>query len=116
MGHTREIGQAAEKVAENYFIKRGFGLVARNFRTKGSEIDLVLERAGLLLFVEVKGRKGDWEPHAWNPQWQGKRRRLRAAMREFMGRNPECFDRADEFGFEIVFVTQGRVVACFREA
>ncbi|RZA08076.1 MAG: hypothetical protein EOP11_05905 [Proteobacteria bacterium] len=116
MGNTQEIGRAAEKVAEDYFLKKGFRLVARNFRTKGSEIDLVLARGGLLLFVEVKGRKGDWEPHAWHPQWQGKRRRLRAATKEFLNRNPECFDQADEFGFEIVFVTQGRVVACFREA
>jgi len=51
--HAR--GRDGERFAERYFLKRGFTLIARNWRysTLG-ELDLILQRGGLLVFVEVK--------------------------------------------------------------
>jgi putative endonuclease len=112
---TQAIGRAAEDVAAAFYLRAGFHLVARNFRTRRSEIDLVLARGEQLLFVEVKGRAGAWEPHAWKPRWREKRRRLDTGMREFLARHPDYSDRYEEFCVEIAFVTQGRVSARFRE-
>lgn len=113
---TQAIGRAAEEVAAQYFERAGFRRLAQNFRTRRGEIDLVLVRGELLLFVEVKGRAGDWEPHAWRPDWRGKRRRLRHAITEFLARHSPPLDWVEEYAFEIVFVTRGRVSARFRES
>ncbi len=54
---TRELGLLAEDLAEGYFLERGYRLVDRNFRSGPGEIDLILEKDGYLVFVEVKARR-----------------------------------------------------------
>jgi len=41
-----------------YLTRRGFELVERNYRTRYGEIDLILRKDELLVFVEVKLRRG----------------------------------------------------------
>ena len=53
---SRDKGQAAERTAENLLEKHGFSLVKRNFRAKTGEIDLIMSRRDLLIFVEVRLR------------------------------------------------------------
>lgn len=43
--------------AEQFLINRGFSLIRRNFHSRYGEIDLVMENAEFLIFVEVKLRK-----------------------------------------------------------
>jgi len=102
-------GREAERRAEQYYHSRGFRTLARNFRAKAGEIDLVMERQGLLAFVEVKGRAREWDKYAWEPAWRGKGRRLRAAIRAYLQAHPEL--DYQELRLEVVFVTQGRVEA-----
>lgn len=109
MRSTKEIGDHAESVAEGYFYLRGYRRLARNYRQKYGEIDLVLERPGELLFVEVKGRSAFRADEAWSPRWRAKKRKLRRVVETFLAENPDASDRAFEIRFEIVFVTQGRV-------
>ncbi|MGI4848449.1 MAG: YraN family protein [Janthinobacterium lividum] len=49
-------GQAGEDAALDYLQRRGLALVARNFRCKGGEIDLVMRDGQMLVFVEVRRR------------------------------------------------------------
>ncbi len=50
-------GRAAEQIAALYFTKKFYLLRHRNYRYRKSEIDLIVEKGGLLLFVEVKSAK-----------------------------------------------------------
>ena len=56
MKDAGEKGRLGEEMALSYFLERGYSLVTKNFRTKGGEVDLILEKDALLLFVEVKAR------------------------------------------------------------
>lgn len=113
---TREKGAFAERVAESYFLARGYQLVERNFRLHGrGEIDLVLGRGSELLFVEVKGRRAPLAGEAWLPHWRGKKGRLRVAAAAFLARRSEQLEPYSDWRFEIVYVTQGRVAARFEE-
>jgi putative endonuclease len=49
-------GDAAEDRALHYLQQRGLTLMQRNFRCKGGEIDLIMQEAAVLVFVEVRKR------------------------------------------------------------
>ena len=49
----------AEAAAERYLNARGYRTVARNHRTRMGELDLIMRRGELLIFVEVKQRRHD---------------------------------------------------------
>lgn len=53
---TQSLGQQAEQRAEKYLTKQGMRLVARNFHSKGGEIDLIMSQGNLLAFIEVRMR------------------------------------------------------------
>ena len=54
---THVIGQQAEDKAARFLEKRGLHVLARNFRCRGGEIDLVCRDGKVLVFVEVRLRR-----------------------------------------------------------
>jgi len=54
----QQLGELGEAVAAATLEKAGWRILARRFRLRLGEIDLVAERGGLLIFVEVKTRRG----------------------------------------------------------
>jgi putative endonuclease len=51
-----ELGARAERLAADHLLARGYRIVARNYRTRGGEIDLVAQDGDTLVFVEVRAR------------------------------------------------------------
>src|SRR5260370_28838432 len=51
------LGRRGERAAEKYLKRKGYRIVARNFRASGAEIDLVAIDGETLVFVEVKTRR-----------------------------------------------------------
>ena len=55
---NRNVGRAGESVAEEFLVRKGYETVLRNFSTRFGEIDLIMNDNGVLVFVEVKAKKG----------------------------------------------------------
>ncbi len=55
-GRNQKIGAWGENVAAAYLKKRGYVITTRNARTSYGEIDIVAEKDGITIFVEVKTR------------------------------------------------------------
>jgi putative endonuclease len=57
MGRERiYLGRRGEAKASQFLAKRGYRIVAANYRTPAGEIDLVARHNGTLVFVEIKTR------------------------------------------------------------
>ncbi len=54
------MGKAAEELAAQHLQNQGFVIIARNYRYKRAEIDIIAQKGGLLLFVEVKARSSNY--------------------------------------------------------
>lgn len=51
---TKKIGSDGEDRAAAFLISEGYNIVARNWRTKRGEIDIIVSKEDILVFVEVK--------------------------------------------------------------
>ena len=51
-------GELGERVAERWLRRQGWRVLMRRFRSGHRDIDLVMERDGMVTFVEVKARRG----------------------------------------------------------
>jgi putative endonuclease len=52
------LGKEGEKIAGHYLKKKGYTLVARNYRCPVGEIDLIALDRRVIVFIEVKTRTG----------------------------------------------------------
>ncbi len=79
----------------------GYRILARRYRTKVGEVDLVARRGGTVAFVEVK-RRGDLTAglEAVTPQ---ARIRIRRAAELFVRRNPALTDLV--LRFDVIVIT-----------
>lgn len=59
MKTTKEIGDSGEEVAVRFLKKKGFEIMKRNFRTRFGEIDIIAIDEDMLVFIEVKVKRGD---------------------------------------------------------
>ena len=80
------VGQQGEQLAERYLKRRGFRIVARNFRAAGAEIDLVAMDGETLVFIEVKRRIGTSAGTPGEAVDARKQEQIRRAARIFVGR------------------------------
>ena len=56
---NRETGQLAENLAADALIQKGYKILECNFSNKFGEIDIIAKDKEILVFVEVKAKKGE---------------------------------------------------------
>ena len=86
-------GAVAEAIAAEYLMRQGLAIVARNFRTRAGEIDLIARDGRTLVFVEVRMRRSASHGGAVESISAQKCRRLVAAASGYLamlGREPPC--------------------------
>ena len=82
-----ERGADAEEQACRILRKEGYLIVARNWRTRFGEIDIVARDAEVLVFVEVKARSSSGYGGAEGAVGWAKQRRIIAAAKAFLAAN-----------------------------
>lgn len=59
MTKRRTNGQQGEAIARAYLERRGYGIIAANWRCAQGELDLIAEHDATLVFVEVRTRRSN---------------------------------------------------------
>lgn len=81
-----ELGQYAETLACQYLIDQGLQLVERNFRSRGGELDLIMQDRDMWVFVEVRQRVSPQYGSAAETVTRHKQRRLIKAAAYYLQR------------------------------
>lgn len=82
------LGARAEQYAFRYLLARGLRPVARNFRTRRGEVDLVMLDGECLAFIEVRCRSSRSFVGARYTVDRRKQRKLASCAAAFLARNP----------------------------
>jgi len=85
---TRAIGTRAELRAVRHYRLRGYRVLATNLWIGGYELDLVLRRGRLIVFCEVKAKRGAELGDPLEMVTPEKVRRLRQAAEAWLAANP----------------------------
>jgi len=54
-----ETGTIGESIAKRFLEKKGYKIIEQNFRTKYSEMDLIVNKKDVLVFIEVRTKTND---------------------------------------------------------
>lgn len=83
----RRLGRRGEKLARRYLKKQGYRFIAGNYATRQGEIDLIMQDAETIVFVEVKTRQSEDFAHGEQSVNFPKQKHLSAAARHFIHMN-----------------------------
>jgi len=87
------LGKAGESHALRFLEAHGHRLVTRNWYCQSGELDLVTLDGDMLVFVEVKTRRGERAGRADDAVSPAKRSRFLASAEWFLSNHPEHQDR-----------------------
>ena len=54
-----QTGSLGENIAKEYLEDKGYKIIKRNYKTKYAEIDIIAKNKDILVFVEVRTKKGE---------------------------------------------------------
>ncbi len=95
-----------ERVAGRRYVRDGYRVLARNWRCPAGEIDLVVERGGLIVFCGVKTRRSTAFGLPAEAVDRRRQARLRAAASTWLR---SAYMRSGGVRFDVVSVLPGRV-------
>lgn len=84
--YSQDTGKLGEDIATTQLWQQGYAILARRYRTRFGEIDIVAQDGATLVFVEVKARRSDRYGSAAESVTPWKQRRLAAMALDYMGR------------------------------
>ncbi|MCX7038914.1 MAG: YraN family protein [Spirochaetes bacterium] len=104
---ARSRGVRGEDAAAVWLAEHGYAILARNFRSRSGEIDIVTEKEGALAFVEVKSWRSYGAADLEYAIGAEKQRRIASAARYFLSRRPDLAGRA--LRFDVLLLRAGHI-------
>jgi putative endonuclease len=108
--NRKETGALGEKIAADYLTKHGYIICERNFRTREGEIDIIAEKDGTLVFVEVRAKTSKQFGTAEESITERKKKRLIALAEAYLS---DCADQPASCRIDIIAIqldAQGKLI------
>ena len=83
----QQLGMIGEELAALELTARGYAVLARRYRTRHGEIDIVCEHEGTIVFVEVRARASAEFGRAADSVTEAKKRKVSAMAVDYLARN-----------------------------
>ena len=100
------IGRCGEDAALDRYLRAGYRLIARNWRCRLGEIDLVVASGSVVVVCEVKARRGSSLGGPFESVTVRKREKLRRLAQAFLASESGALAAAD-VRFDVASVTVG---------
>jgi putative endonuclease len=100
MAEHNEFGKAGEEIAADFLIRKGYKILAKNWRSGKNEIDIIALVGETLVVVEVKSRHSNYAGEPEMAVTRDKQRALIRAANAYLNRN----GMENEVRFDIVSV------------
>ena len=85
--HRQSLGETGENLAVQTLTDRGYAILARRYRTRHGEIDIVAEHEGTVVFVEVRARATAEFGRAADSVTDAKQRKVTAMAVDYLARH-----------------------------
>ena len=89
---TKQLGDRGEQIVVDYLVKSGHEIVARNYKTKLFEVDIISRKNEVLYFAEVKYRSDHDFGEALDFIDKKKQQKMHLAVAGFLATHPEYAD------------------------
>lgn len=100
---SRQKGDRGEELAWRYLAEKGYETLERNYRTRHGQIDLVVRGEHVLVFVEVKLRRGTEFGDPLEAVTAKKQAKLRLMAEQYLAERGDDFVAGfDEVRFDVV--------------
>jgi putative endonuclease len=83
----QQLGESGENLAVRELTARGYAILARRYRTRHGEIDIVAEHGATIVFVEVRARATAEFGRAAETVTDRKKRKVTAMAVEYLARH-----------------------------
>jgi putative endonuclease len=97
------LGRLGENRAAKWYIEHGYCVLARNWRCRLGEIDLIASRGDVLVICEVKTRRNDTHGQPYEAVTAAKQRRLRHLAAAYLADQGQ-HRYYDEIRFDVVSI------------
>lgn len=87
---TTSSGRKGEQLAASYLKRKGYAIIANNYRRAHGEVDIIAKDGETLVFVEVKSRKNRAFGNPIDAVNPVKQKRLQFMARQYMAERELC--------------------------
>jgi len=102
------LGAQGERAAERFLRRQGYTIVARNYRCRSGEVDLIALDRATLVFIEVKTRAQPGFGTPFESVHRRKQRQIQRAAQQYIAEN-RLDDRDARFDVVGVWLENGGV-------
>jgi len=110
------LGKTGEDLAVGFLRESGYKIIARNYKTRLGEIDIVAREKGVVCFVEVKTRSSDRFGLPQEAVLRSKQRQISKAALEFLKNNDLLGQSARFDVVSVVLAAEGQKIDLIRNA
>ena len=103
---SKSLGEKGESAAAEFLRDRGYTILARNFRSRGGELDIIAMKDHVLHFIEVKSRKNTLYGEPAEYVTPAKIRRMVKAI-EYYLYSHRLYD--EPMQIDVIAITAGRI-------